>query len=467
MTGALFKKYPDRVLTVAALSHQYRLIRRNLMRKTILALLLCSMLFASFAAYAGELSLGDVNEYLNTSAKLGEGSKANQVAVIPFDHIDGPKEEDLFYAFVPFKYVARSYIKYQCTFISCTCRSADVNVWSTAYVELTLPSSGKIEDAAVRTISFDADSTGHYLGGFWGDSNPPPTAPTRTFDVFKADWLPYYTNKTCGELMGYTTIDDISDAPFDIDAWTGATVSCNNVLRMLQAMFTYHATDSFFDGDARAVELRQVFETKRETVAASAAAAVAAGEVALPAPVDTTKTYKANKDDTVETPCAEGNFGPTCSAINSENLRQYLGRTDVKYIDLRDYSDYAKKHLRNFECIPYFALIFNANAHTDAALPQLYGGSVTEPVPVYAESDELLEALFPRNQILFLMCQSGGRVSQLMTLLKARGWDMTKVYNIGGMAQYAGAEYRDIVTDTPEITISATYTFEGLTRIAP
>ena len=82
-------------------------------------------------------------------------------------------------------------------------------------------------------------------------------------------------------------------------------------------------------------------------------------------------------------------------------------------------------------------------------------------------SDELLEALFPRNQILFLMCQSGGRVSQLMTLLKARGWDMTKVYNIGGMAQYAGAEYRDIVTDTPEITISATYTFEGLTRIAP
>jgi hypothetical protein len=62
------------------------------------------------------------------------------------------------------------------------------------------------------------------------------------------------------------------------------------------------------------------------------------------------------------------------------------------------------------------------------------------------------------------MCQSGGRVNQLMKLLNARGWDMTKIYNIGGMAQYAGPEYRDLVTDTPEILVEATYHFEGLTR---
>ena len=404
------------------------------MFKRFLAILLCLLLVVPVALADG-LSVGDVNDFLNNSAKLGEGSKANQVAVIPFDHIDGPKDEDLFYAFVPFKYVARSYIKYQVTFISCTCRSADVNVWSTAYVELTLPSSGKIEDSAIRTLSFDADSTGHYLGGFWGDSNPPPTAPNATYEKVKAEMIPYYIGKTYGQLMGYSTIDD--------------------------------ATDSFFDGDAKAAELRQVFEAKKEIVASSAAAAVAAGEVELPAPVDTTKTYKANKDDTVETVCEPGNFGPTCSAINSENLRQYLGRTDVKYIDLRDYADYAKKHLRNFECIPYFALIFNAEACNDASLPQLYGGTVDDPIPVYAESDELLEALFPKGQTIFLMCQSGGRVNNMMKLLAARGWDMSKIYNIGGMAHYAGAEYRDIVTDTPEIAINAIYSFEGLTRIAP
>ncbi len=444
------------------------------MSRKLAVLLLCLLMVLPIAAHASELSLGEVNDFLNSSAKLGEGSKANQVAVIPFSHIDGPKEEDLFYAFVPFKYVARSYIKYQVTFISCTCRSADVNVWSTAYAELTLPSSGKIEDAEIRTLSFDTDSTGHYLGGFWGDSNPPPTAPNATYEKVKAEMIPYYIGKTYGQLMGYSTIEDFAGysegegrADLTVDAFTGATVSSNNILRIVQALFAYHATDSFFDGDAKAAELREVFEAKKEVVASAAAAAVNAGEVELPAPVDTTRTYLANKDDKEETICEPGNFGPTCSAINSENLKQYLGRTDVKYIDLRDYTDYAKKHLRNFECIPYFALIFNAEACNDASLPQLYGGTVEEPIPTYAESDELLEALFPKGKTIFLMCQSGGRVNMLMKLLNARGWDMSKIYNIGGMAQYSGAEYRDIVTDTPEIAVTATYTFEGLTRIAP
>jgi len=443
------------------------------MIKKMLAFLLCFMMLVPMAQ-AAELSLGDVNNFLNSSAKLGEGSKANPVAVIPFNHIDGPQEEDLFYAFVPFKYVARNYIKYQVSFISCTCRSADVNLWSTAYLELTLPSSGKIEDAEIRTLSFDVDSTGHYLGGFWGDSNPPPSG--QTFEQFKAEWLPFYTGKTYGEIKDLNTIADIALADYQagegrenlqIDAWAGATVSSNNVLRMLQAMFGYHATDAFFDGDEEALALRAPYETKREVAAAQQTAVASADEAVLPAPVDTTKTYKANKDDTFDTPCAEGNFGPTCSAINSDNLLQYLGRTDVMYIDLRDYSDYAKKHLRNFEAIPFFGLVYNKEAHLDASLPQLYGGEATNPVPVYEESDEILEVLFPKDKILFLMCQSGGRVGTLMNILAARGWDMSKVYNVGGMAQYAGSEYRHLVTDTPELIATVTYSIEGLTRIAP
>ena len=65
------------------------------------------------------------------------------------------------------------------------------------------------------------------------------------------------------------------------------------------------------------------------------------------------------------------------------------------------------------------------------------------------------------------MCQSGGRVNNMMKILSARGWDMSKIYNIGGMAHYAGAEYRSLVTDTPEIFVEATCSFEGLTRVAP
>ena len=43
-------------------------------------------------------NLDAVNEFLNESAGLGEGSKANPVAVIPINHVDGPRLEEQFYA---------------------------------------------------------------------------------------------------------------------------------------------------------------------------------------------------------------------------------------------------------------------------------------------------------------------------------------------------------------------------------
>ena len=131
----------------------------------------------------GSLDLDAINEFLNTSADMGEGSIANAVAIIPINHINGPRDEHDFYAFVNFKYKARNYIKYQITYLSCTCRSADVNYWMTAYVELTLPDSGNIEDSKIRTLSFDYDAEGHYLAGFWGDSNPTPAG--NTYEEFK------------------------------------------------------------------------------------------------------------------------------------------------------------------------------------------------------------------------------------------------------------------------------------------
>ena len=67
---------------------------------------------------------------------MGEGTVANAVTLIPVKHINGPKEEHNFYAFVNFKYKARNFIKYQVTYLSCTCRSSAVNYWMTAYVEL-------------------------------------------------------------------------------------------------------------------------------------------------------------------------------------------------------------------------------------------------------------------------------------------------------------------------------------------
>ena len=236
---------------------------------------------------------------------------------------------------------------------------------------------------------------------------------------------------------------------------------------MLHSLFQYHGTDPHFANDPSLVKAEAAPEAP-VAEEAPAAVAAAAGELApLPAPVDETRTFKKNKDDTEEVPCTPGDYGPTCSAIGAHNLLQYLNRPDVFYIDVRDHNDYMKKHLRNFEVIPFFGLIFNADANEDASKPHLYGGTPTEPVPVYEESDELLEVLFPKNKTLFIMCQSGGRVGMLMNILKARGWDMSKVYNIGGMAQYTGPEYKDMTVDTPEMIMNITYSMEGLTRVKP
>lgn len=202
---------------------------------------------------SGDVTLESINEFLNTSADMGPGTVANAVAIIPIDHINGPREEHQFYAFVNFKYAARNYIKYQITYLSCTCRSAAVNYWMTAYVELTLPDSKNIEDSEIRTLSYDLDSEGHYLAGFWGDSNPTPAG--ATYEDFKEEYIPFFINKNYGYVKTLSTVDDIDAADYaagdnranlSLDSFTGSSVSTNNIIRMLNALYEYHATDDYF-----------------------------------------------------------------------------------------------------------------------------------------------------------------------------------------------------------------------------
>ena len=202
----------------------------------------------------GSLDLDAINEFLNTSADMGEGSIANAVAIIPINHLNGPRDEHDFYAFVNFKYKARNYIKYQITYLSCTCRSADVNYWMTAYVELTLPDSGNIEDSKIRTLSFDYDAEGHYLAGFWGDSNPTPAG--NTYEEFKEQYIPFFVGKDYAYIKTLDVVEDIDPALYaegegrenlTLDTFTGSSVSTNNIIRMLNALYEYHATDSYFN----------------------------------------------------------------------------------------------------------------------------------------------------------------------------------------------------------------------------
>lgn len=200
-----------------------------------------------------EVSLEDVNEFLNTSADLGSSAVGNHVEVIPYKHIDGGKTESDLYAFVSFQYEGRDFIKYQVSYVSCTCRSAAVNYWQTAYLELSLPDSKNPEDVVLRNISFDEDPSGEYLGGLWADSSPTPTGVT--YETFKEEFLPFFEGKENTYIKELSTIDDINLDDYkdgegrenlEVDTFTGSSVSADNIIRITNAVMDYHAKNEFF-----------------------------------------------------------------------------------------------------------------------------------------------------------------------------------------------------------------------------
>lgn len=229
-------------------------------------------------ACGGNLDLDAINNYLLTDPTWGNmNSNGNKMTLIPFTHINGPKAEWNFFAFVNFEYNARFYYKYQVTYLSCTCRSAEVNYWQTAYVELSVPSSGDINDVKLRKLSFENDGTGHYIAGFWGDSGVNGhdiNGSGITYEDIKTGFIPYLEGKTYAELSSYdgyevtvngtTTVyndtvfaipeDDFNtkmegvmfhdDHQVTLDDFNGASVSTNNILRMLIPLMEYHAANN-------------------------------------------------------------------------------------------------------------------------------------------------------------------------------------------------------------------------------
>jgi hypothetical protein len=112
-------------------------------------------------------------------------------------------------------------------YIACTCRGPDVNYYSVAYVELSK------NDGSVKFLSYDEDSTGHYTAGLYGDS-------TETWEGVPAKEL--YAQFREERLVGASQAEILAMQPMhgDVDTYTGATVTPNNAVRMLQALFTYH-----------------------------------------------------------------------------------------------------------------------------------------------------------------------------------------------------------------------------------
>ena len=65
-------------------------------------------------------------------------------------------------------------------------------------------------------------------------------------------------------------------------------------------------------------------------------------------------------------------------------------------------------------------------------------GEVLEVTGNYEESMYVLEEIFPKDKLIFLMCGGGGYAWMTKQILIKLGYDQEKVYNLGGFWAYTG-----------------------------
>ncbi len=176
----------------------------------------------------------------------GSSANAETDFMVPFTHINGHGEETDKFGYLLYEYEVRDYVKYQITYLSCTCRPADFNYWQVMFIEINKFSND------VRTISFgyDDESSDHpYTAGMWGDSSPTPSG--KTLEDFEADFIPWLVGKSQEDLQGIQvfTNDDYygisNDTTIDnqdlIDDFAGSSVSTNNMIRIVKSLMEYHS----------------------------------------------------------------------------------------------------------------------------------------------------------------------------------------------------------------------------------
>ncbi len=139
--------------------------------------------------------------------------------------------------------------------------------------------------------------------------------------------------------------------------------------------------------------------------------------------------------------------------INESNIDDYLGRPDAVYRDMRMLKDpgdyeaiggdsYLSGYVKGFEVVP-LPYIVNVSG-LPAEVGDTYTGKTLFTMKAneykvnYEESLAVLEALFPKDKIIFLMCGGGGYAGMTKALLVALGWDENKIYNVGGYWYYEG-----------------------------
>lgn len=158
--------------------------------------------------------------------------------------------------------------------------------------------------------------------------------------------------------------------------------------------------------------------------------------------------------------------------INEKTIDDYLNRTDSVYRDMRMLKDdavyeniggdsYLSGFIKGFEVVPYPYLTNVKGLPEDVGTPYQGNTLFTQDengnyIANYKESMEVLEYLFPKDKVIFLMCGGGGYAGMTKSLLVSLGWDENKIYDVGGYWYYEG---NNSVQVKEEIDGVATYNF--------
>jgi len=184
-----------------------------------------------------------------------------------------------------------------------------------------------------------------------------------------------------------------------------------------------------------------------------------------------------------------GPFGVDVN-ININTIDDFLGRPDVTYIDVRmlyDPADFEaiggistlSQTLPGYRIVPFPFIGTLSAMPVDSAYDgdRLFeivwgeGHEIISATPNFAESELILNELYPKDKNIFFMCGGGGYSALTRALLVHQGWDASKIYNTGGNWYYEGNMGLDLTVSGNNSDIAtwrANYAFidfENLTRI--
>ena len=191
-------------------------------------------------------------------------------------------------------------------------------------------------------------------------------------------------------------------------------------------------------------------------------------------------------------PSRDGGMFGVDENINQSTIDDWLERPDVAYIDMRmpyDPADFASiggqpnltQTLPGFRIVPLpFIATLDAmpvsNVYDGDKLFDVVwgeGGSILSVTPNYVESELILNDVFPKDKVIFLMCGGAGYSFLTRQFLNHMGWDESMIYSTGGNWYYEGNRGIDLTIDGSDNHIAiwranyACIDFDKLQRIVP